>query len=132
MCSETWLDGRYSNDLIQLTGKTCYCLDRNLVNANGNIRGGGVAIYGGNNWANYVTIDRENTFCDADLEIITLHVNKPNHKKMTVSCIYRPPNTNQDNTYNKLSSVMNRISSHNSEIWIAGDFNWDWNRRNHD
>ena len=130
MCSETWLDERYSNDMIKLNGKTCFRLDREHINDNCNKIGGGVAIYVGNSRKMFVTID--NTFSYADLEIITLQIDKPAHRKMTISCVYRPPKSNQDSTYRLLSSVLDRLNTSNNEIWIGGDFNLDWNRRNHD
>ena len=93
-------------------------------------KGGGVAIYVDNNWANYVTVDDVNSFSDENLEIITVLVNRPNHRKMSITCVYRPPKSNQDLTYGGLSSIITRLAATNRDIWIGGDFNWDWNRRN--
>ena len=131
MCSETWLDNRYNEHLIQLSGKCCFRTDRSYNNTNTK-KGGGVAIFVNDNWANYVTIDNNSTFSNVDLEIVTLLIDRPNHRKLTISCVYRPPKSNQDNTYNELTRVLKYLSTLNREIWVGGDFNWDWNRRNHE
>ena len=130
LCSETWLDSRYNNNLVSLSGKTCYRADRNYL-GNSNKTGGGVAIYVTNDWANYVTIDHVNTFSDPDLEMISLLINRPNHKKMSISCIYRPPKSNPERSIAKISTTLMNLTSIEREVWIGGDFNWDWNKRNH-
>ena len=132
LCSETWLDSRYGNDLIHLNGKTCYRADRHYIDGTGYKKGGGVAIYVGNKWSSFVTIDCANTFSTPELEIVTVQIDKPGNKQMIISCIYRPPKAQHDRTVNALTSYLDRISMLGKEIWIGGDFNWDWNRCNHE
>ena len=131
LCTETWLDKRYTDTLVKLEGKTCFRCDRMYANDSAK-KGGGVAIFVKNEWANFVSVDKTNTFSHPTMEVITLLIDRPNHRKMSISCVYRPPKSDQDGTLNALTRTVDEIITHNREIWIVGDFNWDWNRRNHE
>ena len=91
-----------------------------------------MAIFVKNEWANFVTVDSDNTYGKPTMEIITLSVDRPNHRRMSISCIYRPPKSDQDITLLGLTTIIEGLSKLDRELWIEGDFNWDWNRCNHE
>ena len=116
--------------MVYLSGKTVFRKDRNY----GQIslkKGGGVCIYVDNKWSNFATLNNEYSYSDPDLEILTLNIDKPGCKKMTVSCAYRPPKSNLQNTVDKLVNIFRSSKASNREFWIGGDLNLDWNKRNH-
>ena len=88
MCSETWLDDRYTDNMINISGFQVYRLDRckadPMLIRNGDIpkRGGGVIIYAKCALAKYITLYTPGTIITKDYEIICLLFNKPGMKHM--------------------------------------------------
>ena len=97
MCSETWLDSRYTDAMINILGFQAYRLDRcsadPILLQNGDVpkRGGGVIVYIKCKWAKYVRKFEFGTVVTPDQEIISLILNKTGVRHMLISCVYRPP-----------------------------------------
>ena len=132
-CTETWLHEQYSNELLQLNGKTLFRLDRGagLVNGISKKRGGGVCWYIDNDYAPYVNICEESSFVTNEIEILTLKINKyAHHKNMLLVVVYRPPSGNVTEFIDQLRNAINRQDCDRYEKWIVGDFNIDYSSRN--
>ena len=54
---------------------------------------------------------------------------KPDLKKILIACIYKPPKGKVDNCIKLLTDLVNRFQNTNYEIWLLGDFNIDFSRR---
>ena len=121
-CSETWLSSAYPNSLISIHGKSIFRTDRST-------RGGGVCIYVDNKISPYCTIDAKSSFCNSDIEIISLDVKKPGMKYMKVSSVYRPPRGDHKKCINALTEILSRHENSKYEIFILGDFNVDFLKR---
>ena len=86
MCSETWLDGRYTDGMIYISGFQAYRFDRCKANPefiqNRSIpkRGGGVIIYVKCTLSKYIKLYNPGTIISKDYEIISLLLDKPGIK----------------------------------------------------
>ena len=98
-CTETWLDNRVGNSLINIQGMTCLRNDRkkNVQDYKIHIVGGGVCIYASNKWRDFITVLDYGTKFTLDYEILTIEVYKPGNKKMIVSVVYKPPKGKRNN-----------------------------------
>ena len=81
-CSETWLDNRYTDDLVSLPNKTIFRMDRRTDVSSYNARptAGGVCVYTSKALANYTSCLLECSKICQDFEIITLVTTKPDHR----------------------------------------------------
>ena len=120
-CSETWLSKDFSDTFIQFPGKK-------LFRSNRNGRGGGVCVFIDSNIAPYCEIDKNHTYCNRDLEIISISVKKPGFKHMFICVIYRPPRGNIKNCIDQIQEYVRQNSK--NELWLLGDFNVDFLDRN--
>ena len=136
MCSETWLDRRFTDAMINIEGFTAYRCDRCeadpflLINREIPRRGGGVIIYAKNKWTKYLRVYDQGTRVTKDFEIISVLLNKPGMKHMLLSCVYKPPTGDIDNFIIFLKILINLRPMIKREKWIIGDFNIDYLRRN--
>ena len=129
-CSETWLDDRYTDDMLHIDDMKLFRLDR-LSTRRGLYRynnGGGVCIYVNSKWASFCTIYGRGTICRPDFEILTLKIEKPNFKKLLISVVYKPPKGDCSNCIEFFSEFVS--INRNCESWILGDFNTDLLKRN--
>ena len=126
-CSETWLDNRVPNNLIKLNNKIVFRCDRhnNVDNYTKKIFGGGVCIYVGDPYLHYSEKANDYSKITPDFEIVTVTINKPNHRKLVIICVYKPPKGKIDKLIDFLKSIILTPEYINREIWVAGDFNVD-------
>ena len=127
LCTETWLNHNYEDSLIKIPGMTTYRMDRcdvSLAERDGiPKRGGGVIIYANHKWVPYITKIDIGCVITKNLESVTISVEKPNNRKMTIMCLYKPPTGCIDKVIEFLKNVLLIPSISHSEIWILGDFN---------
>ena len=88
-----------------------------------------VYVYVSNKWTDYVNVIREATVVTKDYEIISITIDKPKFKKLFISCVYKPPKGKIDELYKFMTDIVNRFQSKKYEIWILGDFNTDFLKR---
>ena len=131
-CSETWLDNRFPDALVDLPGKKLFRLDRrnNISNSNARPTAGGVCIYLKNIWANYSFMVNECSQITKDFEIMTVVTARPDHRKFVTICVYKPPKGKLSACIDYLNIVLARRDISRMEIWILGDFNTDLLKRN--
>ena len=129
-CSETWLDDRYSDSILYIDRMKLFRLDR--VNARfGHYRfnnGGGVCIFVKEKWISYCSLYTPGTLSISDFEIITLKIDKPNFKTFFVSSVYKPPKGDCTKCISFIGDIL--AKNPNEEVWILGDFNIDFLKRN--
>ena len=119
--SETWLDHSIDDVQVNLPGYQIYRRDRNR-------HGGGVAIYASNS----IPVKQLQEFNIDGVEIVCIEV-KLMHKKILISCIYRPPGSGQqaDDFLEDFQNIVNLMISKDYEsLFILGDFNdrcMQWN-----
>ena len=136
LCSETWLDKRYTDAMINISGYQIFRLDRcnadPMFIQNGEVpkRGGGVIVYVKSKWAKFIRIFNPGTVITRDYEIITLLLDKPGMKHMSISCVYRPPMGIVDSIIVFLMSLLDHRTVLGREKWFVGDFNIDFLKRN--
>ena len=92
-CSETWLDNRFSNDMIGLSNKSVFRCDRrkDVLSYNSRPTAGGVCIYVNNTLVNYTVCVEEFTCITPDYEILTIFTSRPDHRFFVTTCVYKPP-----------------------------------------
>ena len=129
-CSETWLDDRYSDSIVSINGMKIFRLDRPTAKR-GHYRfnnGGGVCVYVGDKWTSYCTIYSPGTRSTPDFEILSLKIVKPNFKIFFVISVYKPPKGDPVKCIKFIADII--ASNANAEVWILGDFNIDFLKRN--
>ena len=121
-CSETWLNPKIPNEILNINGKRIYRLDREGKNINVKIRGGGVCVYLDNKLSTYCTLHPAFIKCTADFELLCLDIKNSGLKFMTVICLYRPPSGKIKPCIDYLRYIFSHCTG---EIWVLGDFNVD-------
>ena len=112
--TETWLDGRVSDNDISMNGYTLYRRDRRGDNH------GGICVY-----AKSTIYSKRRTDLELlDLECIWLELHC-NHRKMLVGTFYRPPNSPSATLTSIETSIGLAFDTTINDILIVGDFNFD-------
>ena len=93
-------------------------------------RGGGVAIYVKESWAQYTTVNIEGTIITGDYEILSLKVNRPGFRKLSMSVVYKPPHGKIQNCLSYIEQLFSLREIRKGEKWILGDFNINLEARN--
>ena len=116
---------------IDIPGMTCFRKDRknNIQDYKIHIIGGGVYIYTANKWRDFTTLLDYGTKITPDFEILTIEVNKPCNKKMIISVAYKPPKGKIENFITFLKQIVLKHENRSKEIWILGDLNIDYLKR---
>ena len=130
-CTETWLDNRFSDSMVNLPGKTIFrCDRRNNVNYyDSRPTAGGVCIYIDNKFANFTEVVLSFTKVTVDFEVLTLITTHPNHRHFISICVYKPPKGDILKCIEFLKNILADSKCKNKEIWILGDFNTDLLKR---
>lgn len=84
-----------------------------------NRHGGGVCIYLRStiNYKPRADLEADN------IEALCIEILKPNSKPFAVISCYRPPNSNVDQFFNSLSTLIERLDHEDKELYILGDLN---------
>ena len=134
LCTETWLNCNYNSSLVNIAGMSYFRMDRSdAVSPEKDViptRGGGVIIYASQKWVPYITVVKSGSSITRHYESITISVEKPNNRKMTIICLYKPPTGSIDKVLDFLKIVLEDPIVIHSEIWILGDFNINFLARN--
>ena len=136
LLTETWLDKRHGDNLLNINGMTIYLNDR--CNAPDDYiqqkripkRGGGVSIHVRDQLVPYVTSCAEATEITPDYETLGLYVSKPNNRRMFVMCVYKPPQGSIQKLIDFFKVLFEIRAIMRSEVWILGDFNLNLLLRN--
>ena len=129
--SETWLSHMYTDTIVQIPDKKVFRQDRVWKNNDGlTKKGGGIAMYISPKWSPYATVDSDTTCSTNDIEALTINVNKPGRRHMSIITVYRPPDGNCLNFIATLTNFVELLKIRNPEIWILGDFNINILERN--
>ena len=131
-CTETWLDNRINDKLVELNDKIIFRCDRhtNISDFRKNTFGGGVCVYIAKPFSSFSNKISHHTLVCKDFEIITISIDKPNFRKMLVVCVYKPPSGKIENCITFLKQILSDPEFIKREIWILGDFNVDLLKRN--
>ena len=133
--SESWLDERYSNSMLQIKGYNLIRLDRAWSDTAQLTpkRGGGVGMYIKNTYS-YITNTYEeyNRSCGY-IECLWTEIVRPNARNMIICSLYRPPNGSATSFCDELTNSINDINANNNkEIYILGDFNINYSVKTSD
>ena len=126
-CSETWLDNRITDRLVNINNKKIYRCDRHdkINDYNKRVSGGGVCIYVGTPYMHFTEKDIDYSKITPDFEILTLTITKPNFRNLLVICVYKPPSGKVEKCIEFLKQIVSNPRFAKREIWILGDFNVD-------
>ena len=132
--SETWLNHRVSDSMINIEGYTMYRQDRSTHSTgdksnNNKKRGGGLVTY--INKAISCDIEtltklENNT---KDLESQWLKIKRRNAKNIIICNLYRPPAGKFDKAMKFLNNNLGSIDVERAELFIMGDFNVDYKNK---
>ena len=126
-CTETWLDNRILDSIVKIDNMNLFRCDRkrNIHDYNVHIIGGGVCIYLAKKWFDFSTCIPECTIVNQDFEILSITIQKPQFRKVFISCIYKLPKGNINNLIKFLTEKVEKYKRKNYEIWIMCDLNTD-------
>ena len=123
--TETWLDSKISNNLLEITNFQLIRHDRN--EHSGKSKGGGLAIYINNKWATNVCV--KGSLCTPDIEILTVSI-RPfylprDFTNVYVTTLYIPPDACMENSVGSLQEHVEHLNSEKPDAFhvILGDFN---------
>ena len=106
--------------MLKMPNMTLYRLDRTIK------KGGGVCIYVNNKWAKFIKLDHTHTTLSTDVEMLTLIMNKPLFRKLSITCLYRPPSENTSVCLDLLKKLFCTNLGLKFELWLLGDLNIDY------
>ena len=117
-CTETWLDNRFNNSMVNLPGKFIFRSDRknNITDFRSRPTAGGVCIYVKNYLYNFTDIVDQGTCISDDFEIATVLTNRPNHRHFATICVYKPPKGKLAKCIEFLSSLLSSELFRKKEI----------------
>ena len=113
--NETWLNETMTDQELLWEGMKLYRFDRETDKA------GGVLVYVRNELASYVRVDNAGCKINADIEMLTLFIEKPDNRKKVIISIYRPPKGNIQNFVDTLDLFIDNINLINHDVWVGGD-----------
>ena len=130
-CSETWLTDRIPDHMISIRDMELFRWYRHNGYCNGvsKYRGGGVACYVNNKLNLDCQIMNDLTLTNNDIELLSLKCVYSYGKKIYVMSLYRPPDGSIENFFNILNNLLDQYSLGNNELWLMGDFNIDFLKR---
>ena len=130
-CSETWMDNRFSDEMVSLNGKTIFRCDRcsNVSSYIDRPTTGGVCIYLENKFAIFTEPIPEFTKVTQDYEIVTVLTTRPNHRHFVTVCVYNPPKGDIYKCVDFFKLLVSHSKYKDKEIGILGDFNIDLLKR---
>ena len=113
--SETWLNDQIGNHEISIEGYDLFRKDRI------NKRGGGVCIF----VKSSLTVkNREDLISEFDIEAVIIEL-KCKTTNLLISCIYRPPNSDQG-FFEICTDMLEKIIMDDKELVVLGDLNIDY------
>ena len=136
LCTETWLNDKYPDGILQIPGMVLYRNDRCNADVKliteGTIpkRGGGVAIYVKTKWAPFISIYTPGTIITGDHETLSLRVDKNGFRKLFICVTYKPPKGKIKTCLDFFQVLFNEREINKRERWILGDFNINLRNRN--
>lgn len=113
--TETHLNPDINSDVLKIEGYNIFRLDRGR-------KGGGVAIY----CQDHIPVKIRTDLGYEGVEFLWLQVQLPHLRPMLIGCCYRPPNATAVYLDN-ICKIMDKVCDSNSEVFVLGDFNIDWN-----
>ena len=132
ICTETWLHDAIPNHLVEMPCMDLYRLDRDKGRHDASVktRGGGVACYINKDLKLNVSINSEYSHICGDIEILTLNCVYLFGKLFHIMVVYRPPTGSYLQLFEKLTDYIESGLLTNNDLYICGDFNIDYLRRN--
>ena len=131
-CSETWLDTRYTDNILKLENMSIFRQDRVSGIHDYTIKnvGGGLCLYVHSKYSDFAEIYPDGSTTTKDFEILSVLISKPTFRNLAIINIYKPPPGKVEKLIEYLKLLLKDINMTKREIWIMGDFNIDWLKRN--
>lgn len=123
--TESWLHSNCTDNLIHAQGYSLFRLDRRVERHSGYVKkGGGIIVYvkEGTDVCTWPNLD----VSEGDLECINLSCKQGMHRKVNLTCVYRPPSGRVQPPLDRLESIVESIRLTTSgDSVVVGDFNID-------
>ena len=130
-CSETWLDARYPDNILILENMSIFRQDRVSGIYDYTIKnfGGGICLYVHSKYTDFTEIHTNGTTTTKDFEILTVLISKPTFRNLAIITVYKPPSGKIEKLIVYLKLLMKNIDTTKREVWILGNLNIDWLKR---
>lgn len=112
--SETHLDPTIVDALLNIDGFNIYRLD-------GNIYGGGIALY----VQSHIPVRVREDLSIVGVEAMWLQIQLPHLRSLLIGCCYRPPNANVM-YLDLICDMLDKVCDLKNEVYFLGDLNIDW------
>ena len=126
--SETWLNGKYSDNMIKIQGYHLFRLDRENK-PNGTKRGGGLATYTRADLAANTSLRPDLNVTNHNIEAQWIEVKREMARDILICNVYRPPTGNIKKAFESLNKALNAVDGTKIDIFITGDFNIDYKKK---
>lgn len=123
--TESWIKPDMNSNLFEIDDYNIIRSDRGAMNPSGGfVHGGGIVCYLKDHYAVEIY---DKPHVTTDLEMLTIVLNRQDHRKIYIIFVYRPPSGNIDMALKILDEVLIKIKSDRSRfsIILLGDFNID-------
>ena len=135
--TETWLSPMISDRFIKLESHNLLRQDRNRVCTTGRVKkGGGIVVHVKTALAPYIDVLYDLCKNDCNSEEFWFRLEKPGMRKMIICVVYRPPSGSVPTFTNgldiSLHTLLGRGNPGEKELYILGDLNIDYLKRNRD
>ena len=128
MCiSESWLLPGQPDHLAHFKDMTIFRQDRENVAEE---TGGGVACYVAKKYSAYTRRVSELCKCTEHIEVVVIITESPTSRHRAVVTVYKPPRGVVSEFVKELTTIVEHPLLKGKEIWIAGDTNVDFKKRN--
>ena len=127
--TETWLNDRMPNSMIQLPGYRMFRQDRKGESVK--VRGGGIVIYVAQGIVDFFNVDRTISTCTKDLEQCWAKLDIPHMKPIRLGVVYRPPSGIVEEAFVQLRNSTNSATDDlkTAEVIILGDLNINYSKK---
>ena len=123
-CCESWALEGTDDTLFHWGNKRIFRNDRPGKT------GGGLLTYVGEFFGPYCHSDPTLELMEANIEVQALVFEKPTYRNFIVLNVYRPPNLEHEDFFDKLEVIIGRIDRDKYELWVMGDMNANTRERN--
>ena len=124
--SESWLDERLNNSLLNVNGYNLLRHDRTWSDSGNGTpkRGGGTGLYMKQEYNFSISSYEGYNYNCSYLEIFWLEIILPHSKNIVIGVLYRPPSGNVNQFCDKITDICNDLANRgNTQIFLLGDIN---------
>ena len=129
MVTETWLNSKTDDQLVNIPGYTIYRKDRNTQINGKTKRGGGIAIFINQTLSTNIQALEDSRDKVKTLESLWLLIERKNAKNILLAGVYRPPQGKLKEAIKQLNDGLDKHMTDIAETYVIGDLNVNYKNK---